>query len=1113
LEIAELKANITESEDRLNILQKQLEELDQAQDIRELQDKLEENSGLLKGCFEGEKADLEKQQEQWEVQKNRYEKELATIQNELKELNKEKQVLIEKIGRYKGEIKGIESNLESVKKDILANPINETVAGEYPKWQERTEEIERLKNTYNKHLSEIKQKREELATEIPNIQGKIQELIQLATAQENELEVVKKRHDEILDIVKGLRLEWYYLDSIYLKHSSIMQYLEERLEKAKNDKEDLLAKERLAYRLLDYYGENEYFTGEPLLEDWLESWGNQFHLLDIGTRYIEKAAVNINKSVEELYQEYPLWPLVVITSEGELDKLSNKIEDQRERLTFPILILSQDEASQILSGKETIEERYVYPFTWEQNIHKEKFQLWKKELEQSAGKAVEERKHKEREEKKWQDILDNTNEFLTIYPYDKYTRLSEEVKSFKNELSDYRYQLVEKQKNEISIGKEMDEYQVKLNDLELESLEVGRKIARALDYFAQENNKEKLQEQLERKIEELTLTGRKILLREKAKERNSIVVQEAKDGIRELKSEINKILEDPTYKEVKAFTVVYGDINKTSLLEERQYIKDMLAEKQKGRLEIEREIKDVEANKGRDGELLKRKYAAAKYPVNESFSYPSNGQALIQKLLVDIKKLEEEVAGILPYLRKKEDEYKRNANIYETRRGDFFKEFEEIFHFIQPLASVKKQLSLEKTRLEERGTFLESTYQRHKDELEDIQSNIQVLDIKNGKYEFLSEHIEVILLAADVKQDLTYDRRKVLAKIIGEMESLTAELERHAIEVGRERNQFIHFLEFEVKDIRLREMAISGVRNKRDFAEILEWQKNMDKTLDRVIKIHEKNMMEHDKELSQFIQYLYTYLYTLAEEIRLIPKNTRVKIDDGWKEIFQIQVPGWDEEEGKEEIRKHVDWMISKLESDEFFDEDGKEDQGRIRKAIEKWLQSKQLLKCIMGGKEIRVKCRKVTNDGRVSSLYYSWENSNQWSGGEKWSKNMALFLGILNYVAEKRQHILPNQKRHRTVIMDNPFGKASSDHVLSPVFFIAEELGFQFIALTAHGEGRFIRDYFPVVYSCKLRPAVEGDTSILTKEKNINYAFFKDKDPMVIERIGDKEQLSIFGT
>src|SRR5699024_5499220 len=144
------------------------------------------------------------------------------------------------------------------------------------------------------------------------------------------------------------------------------------------------------------------------------------------------------------------------------------------------------------------------------------------------------------------------------------------------------------------------------------------------------------------------------------------------------------------------------------------------------------------------------------------------------------------------------------------------------------------------------------------------------------------------------------------------------------------------------------------------------------------------------------------------------------------------------------------------------------------------------------------------------NSLPISWEKSNRWSGGERWSKNMTLFLGILNYLAEKRQNIFHGQNRNRTVILDNPFGEASSDHVLDPVFFIAEQLGFQIIALTDHSEGKYIRDFFPVVYSCRLRQAVDQETLILIKEKEINYAFFKDKDPQALLRLGDVEQLSM---
>ncbi len=150
------------------------------------------------------------------------------------------------------------------------------------------------------------------------------------------------------------------------------------------------------------------------------------------------------------------------------------------------------------------------------------------------------------------------------------------------------------------------------------------------------------------------------------------------------------------------------------------------------------------------------------------------------------------------------------------------------------------------------------------------------------------------------------------------MEKLTRDLESQRERVIMEGNQFIQFSNANVKDIRLREMAVSGIRNKDTFDEVLEWQKNMNKTINRAIRIHEKNIMEHDRELNQFIQYLYTYLNTLADELRSIPKNTRIKIEDDWKEIFQIQVPTWEEEEGKEEIRKYVDWMISKLEDEEF---------------------------------------------------------------------------------------------------------------------------------------------------------------------------------------------------
>ena len=199
------------------------------------------------------------------------------------------------------------------------------------------------------------------------------------------------------------------------------------------------------------------------------------------------------------------------------------------------------------------------------------------------------------------------------------------------------------------------------------------------------------------------------------------------------------------------------------------------------------------------------------------------------------------------------------------------------------------------------------------------------------------------------------------------------------------------------------------------------------------------------------------------------------------------------------------------MESDKYLTVEGTEDYGKVRKEIETWLQSKQLLRVVMNNEMMKVSCRKVTNDNQVTTRSYSWEQSNVWSGGEKWSKNMTLFLGILNYVAEKQKHTEHNMKLHRVVIMDNPFGKASSDHVLNPVFFIAEQLGFQIIALTAHAEGKFLRDYFPVIYSCRLRKAADSNKQIMTKVKHLHLAYFQDHEPQALERLGEVEQMELF--
>jgi DNA repair exonuclease SbcCD ATPase subunit len=613
-----------------------------------------------------------------------------------------------------------------------------------------------------------------------------------------------------------------------------------------------------------------------------------------------------------------------------------------------------------------------------------------------------------------------------------------------------------------------------------------------LDFKIEENNKKKEENK-------------------KETERYRRIYEELLLELNKIKGYIDSLGKDELYMEVRDFVPEYSPISIEVLKRERKELKDVLNKKQKDRENISYNIMKISDAKEEHRKDLKNLILRAKYQSEKDMEFPIYGEAEIEDLIKSIKVLS-------PLLDKKEKElnrfkekYQNIKSKYEVKEEDYFKVYDKIVEFTDSLGNVKKEIDDEKIELGKRIDYLNSMEEKWDKELKSIEEVLNNLRLKNEKYEYLSDNIISLGLSDDMIQGLPYDRMKYVNLVLNSLENIKKETEENIIKVDKEKRDFEMFCSEHISEPRLKNMALWGIKYKDKYDDIIEWQKNIDKRIDKTVNILEMDMMEHDKEINQFVKYLNSYLKSLAQEIGSISKKTRIKVDDKSKNIYIIDVPEWKEEFGKEEIRNYINIMIKDIESNEFKDEEGKEDKSSVRKYIEDKFQAKQLMKALMAGDGIKVKCRKVTNDGKVNSIPVSWEKTNSWSGGEKWSKNMTLFLGILNYLAEKKQSINFEQKRNRTVILDNPFGEASSNHVLDPVFFIAEQLGFQIIALTAHSEGKYIRDYFPIVYSCRLRPSLDKDTQIFTKEREIKYAFFKDNDPQVLSRLGEKEQLTMF--
>jgi hypothetical protein len=118
------------------------------------------------------------------------------------------------------------------------------------------------------------------------------------------------------------------------------------------------------------------------------------------------------------------------------------------------------------------------------------------------------------------------------------------------------------------------------------------------------------------------------------------------------------------------------------------------------------------------------------------------------------------------------------------------------------------------------------------------------------------------------------------------------------------------------------------------------------------------------------------------------------------------------------------------------------------------------------------------------SSDYDRWENLTFWSGAQKYIGRFAVFVALMAYLREKRKK---EQREQRTsvIIADNPFGEASSGHILEILKALTQQAGVQLFCVTAHRQTGIMKD-FPVIYSLVSRPTLSGQQRMVIDPEKI---------------------------
>lgn len=933
---------------------------------------------------------------------------------------------------------------------------------------------------------------------------------QRLTLLQKEKSLVMDRGSALYDKLQQQGFSFNKKELIYTKEESIRALLAEKIDFVEKRQDELQAKE---IDLVSRYIFKDLI--HPSMLSFYEHLKQEVEFIVLGQTYLDQLMVSLDKSASELIDLYPFFTMTFVTNRKDKSIIVEYLNRHAQEMHTPIFVMTMEEINIILKREDLkreedsiddgtefesmfslLDQCYV-PLQWEDSAFAASIL---QDLEDDREAVTEERNSIN---KKWillHDLQQEINRFFTEFSYSNFLSLQEQISELEKGIQQSKTKVEELQNSIDAKVSQKNEFQKLYDDIVASIVDFETKlvIGEQYLYIQQEYRAGRLLEETFR--EELSDQHQ---IRKDIEYQLQVVTEDIKKiqfTTSEFKYEERKIKELPLYKEVESLDAFCVNVDIQVLINEKESLERRLIGLSSTREALILKIKDQSKLLSHYKEQLYRFQKEAEFPIEVVEKYYDHEEDVLFDQFVSIKKE-------LKQFDHEKQQLEKERYAYETERkllmSELSKANSNLFDFECDVKYIPTKLTVFEGTLRDTKRKIEKEEKEYREKRRVIEEQLTQMKIKDATYNFSA--FEASQLGKQDKLQLEQHRENYLLILFRELQEGHHSLQLSKEAVQNKRQEVIEYCRSKVEDYRLKEAVTNGLSDKKELKDLLLYQERMTEIIHKTIQLANDDKRESDHELQTFLNHLLTYTKTVVGEFHALQLKTLIEFDSVQRQIFIFDIPEFIEEAAKDALRLYVDQMIT------LFEEEKGKDEELIRQLIEERLSVKNLLPVVLLQQPIKVKCRKVTNDLQINKAPMSWEYSNKWSGGEKWSKNMTLFLGILNYLAEKKQHLSTQHRKNRTVILDNPFGKASSKHVLDPVFYIAEKLGFQIIALTAHAEGQFISDYFPVVYSLRLRGTDQVNKLLMTSERVLNYTYLKEKAPASVARLQDATQMQLF--
>ena len=257
-------------------------------------------------------------------------------------------------------------------------------------------------------------------------------------------------------------------------------------------------------------------------------------------------------------------------------------------------------------------------------------------------------------------------------------------------------------------------------------------------------------------------------------------------------------------------------------------------------------------------------------------------------------------------------------------------------------------------------------------------------------------------------------------------------------------------------------------------------------SLKNIIRACQLRLEGVENSKRDLIQHCYYHGKIVFDEIEKVTENSSIKIEGHTRPIPMIKINMEllsEEKESKEKIRLYIEDCISQISKD-IKNEVKLSD---IQKKMSKFMSTKELLNELSELSKAKVFAYKI--DININNQgYKTWEQvMRENSGGERFVAFFTVLVALMSYTRMNGKSP-DDYKRNRdtkVLIMDNPFGPISSEHLLRPLFQIAKKYNTQLLCLTDLKQNSIL-NCFDLIYMIKIRTNILGTNEYIRIEKQL---------------------------